>query len=146
MKKGILILLLGIFSFSSSSAQNTDNLAQDMELLFGELQKSMQHFEQFLNDDMLQQIDSIDFKRFGFDVEELERRLEGKDLDNLSLTDMIDIMHIQMELMEDLDFSQFGDLLQNFGLTAPILTVPPADSEEDEKSSKKKKKRKSYKL
>ncbi len=149
MKKGILLLFITIFSFNLSSAQNQSDFQNEIESLFGELEKTMQQLEPLINGNFLNQLDTLDISQLGFDPQKFEQMLEGKDLDNLSVDDMMDIMRIQMEMMEDIDLSQFNQLFEGFGLTSPNLPKSFPKSEEGEKeqpAKKRKKKRKSYKL
>ena len=149
MKKGILLLFVTIFSFNLSSAQNQSDFQNEIESLFGELEKTMQQLEPLINGNLFNQLDTLDISQLGFDPQKFEQMLEGKDLDNLSMDDMMDIMRIQMEMMEDIDLSQFNQLFEGFGLTSPNLPKSFPKSEEREETQpakKKKKKRKSYKL
>ena len=148
MKKGILLLFVTIFSLNLSSAQNQNDFQSEIELLFGELEKTITQLEPLINGNFLEQLDSLDVSQLGFDTEKFEQMLEGKDLDNLSMDDMMDIMRLQMEMMEDIDLSQFNQLFEGFGLTSPNIpkTLPESGEGDKEKPAKSKKKRKSYKL
>jgi len=150
MKKGILLLLITIVSLNLSSAQNQSDFQSEIESLFGALEKTMQQLEPLINGDLFDQLDSLDVGQLGFDPQKFEEMLEGKDLDNLSIDNMMDIMRTQMEMMDDIDLSQFNQLFEGFGLTSPNLpeSFPKSESEGGKKEQpvKKKKKRKSYKL
>lgn len=146
MKRSILVFLVSLFSFQLSIAQTQDDFKNEIEILMGEMQKSLQQFESLFNEDFIQSIDSLDFNSFGIDIQELEKHLEGKNLDNLSIDDMMDIMHLQMEMMEQLDFSQFNQFFEGLGISPdfPKNITPPKKDEQEQPS--KKKKRKTYKL
>jgi len=148
MKKGILLLLIVVFSLNLSSAQIQNDFESEIESLFGELEKTMQQLEPLINGELFNQLDTLDISQLGFDAQKFEQMLEGKDLDNLSIDDMMDVMRLQMEMMEDIDLSQFNQLFEGFGLTSPNLpeSFPKSEEGDKEKPAKKKKKRKSYKL
>lgn len=147
MKKGILILLLVIIGLNMSYSQTRDDFQKEMDLLFGELEKTMQQFAPLFNGELEKQLDTLDLKKFGLDLEQLEKQFEGKNLDNLSLSEIRDIMQIQMEMMENLDLSQFNEFFKQFGFETPKAphNTPNEDDPKEEKSSGKKK-RKVYKL
>lgn len=148
MKKIILLPLFAFLSFNISFAQMPDDFKGEIEMLFGELQNSMQQLESLLNDDILQQLDSIDFRSFGIDIEALEESLAGKNLDNLNMDDMMDLMRIQMDSMEDIDFSQFNQFFEQLGIAPPDFDAQPAPANPgtEEEKPVKKKKRKTYKM
>ena len=153
MKKGILLILIGLFSMNISFAQSpNDELKQGFEELSGELGKMFKDFEILFNGDALSNLDSIDVKSFGFDIEGLEKQLEGKDMNSLNLDDMMDIMQLQMEMLDQVDFSQFNQLFKDLGFDTPNIPAPNQEnrvqpkSNDKNKATKQGKKRKSYKL
>jgi len=152
MKKAFLFILIGLFSMNISFAQNNDELKRGFENLSGELEKMFQDFEILLNGEALAKLDTLDIKKFGFDIEALEKQLEGKDMDNLNMTDMMDMMQLQMEMLDQVDFSQFNQLFKDLGINAPGIPSPNQrdrvrpKSNDKNKATKKGKKRKSYKL
>ena len=152
MKKAFLLILIGLFSFNISFAQNTDELKRGFEDLSGELEKMIQDFEFLLNGEALAKIDTLDIKKFGFDIEAIEKQLEGKDLDNLNMDDMMGLMQLQMDMLDQIDFSQFNQLFKDLGFDATNIPSPnqrnrvQPKSDDKNKATKKGKKRKSYKL
>ena len=152
MKKGILLILIGLLSFNISFAQSNDELKKGFEDLSGELEKMFKDFEILFNGDALSKLDSIDVKSFGFDIEGLEKQLEGKDMNNLNLEDMMGLMQSQMKMLDQVDFSQFNQLFKDLGLDVPGIPSPnqrdrvQPKSDDKNKATKKGKKRKTYKL
>ena len=152
MKKAFLLLIIGLFSINISFAQNNDELKRGFEDLSGELEKMFQDFEILLNGEALAKLDTLDIKKFGFDIDALEKQLEGKDMNSLNLTDMMDLMQTQMNMLDQIDFSQFNQLFKDLGIDAPGIPAPNQrdrvlpKSNDKNKATKKGKKRKSYKL
>lgn len=146
MKKSIFILVIGLLSLNMSFAQTQDhnNPASELDLLFGELENTMRQFEGIING--INKLDTLDLNAFGFDIERLEKNLEGKDMDNLSIDDMMDLMKIQMEIMEDIDLNEINKLFEGLGFTPPNMNTPRSNPENGTEPAKKKKKRKTYKL
>ena len=153
MKKGILLILIGLFSINISFAQSpNEDMKQGFEELSGELGKMFKDFEILFNGDALSNLDSLDVKSFGFDIEAFEKQLEGKDMNNLNMDDMMDLMKIQMDMLDQVDFSQFNQLFKDLGFDTPNIPSPnqrdriQPKSNDKNKATKKGKKRKSYKL
>ena len=146
MKKSLFILIVGLLSFNMSFAQTPDNNnpLSELDVLFGELENTMRQFDGLING--ISQLDTLDLNAFGFDIERLEKSLEGKDMDNLSMDDMMDIMKLQMEMMQDIDLNEINKLFEGLGFTPPNMTDPRSNPEDGKKPAKKKKKRKTYKL
>ncbi len=146
MKKSIFILVIGLMSLNMSFAQTQDgnNLSKEFDLLLGELENTMRQFEGLV--DGINQLDTLDLNAFGFDIERLEKSLEGKDMDNLSIDDMMDLMKLQMEMMEDIDLNEINKLFEGLGFTPPNMNTPRSNPEDGTEPAKKKKKRKTYKL
>ena len=140
MKKGFLLLFISILSFNIGFAQGKSDFQKEMDLLFGELEKVVTQLEPLFNGELEANLDSLDFSQFGFDIEALEKNLEGKNLDELSMDEMMNLMRLQMEQLDKVDFSQFNQLFESLGLPSPNIPAP------DEKNKPAKKKRKSYKL
>lgn len=152
MKKAFLLLIIGLFTINISFAQSNDELKQGFEELSGELGKMLQDFEILLNGEALAQLDTLDIKKFGFDIKAFEKQLEGKDMNNLNMDDMMDIMQLQMEMLDQIDFSQFNQLFKDLGFDTPNIPSPnqrnrtQPKSNDKNKATKKGKKRKTYKL
>ena len=143
MKKGFLLLLISFLSFNIGFTQDKSDFQKEMDSLFGELEKMVTQLEPLFNGELEAKLDSLDFSQFGFDIQALEKSLEGKNLDELSMNEMMDIMRLQMEQLDKADFSKFNQLFESLGLPSP--NIPNPDSS-DEKKKSSKKKRKSYKL
>jgi len=153
MKKGILLLVIGLFSINISFAQSNDDIKQGFGDLQEEMQKMFKDFEIIFNGEALSNLDTLDIKSFGFDIEALEKQLEGKDMNNLDMNDMMDLMDTQMKMLDQIDFSQFNQLFKDLGLDSPEIPSPnqrenrtSPKSDDKSKATKKGKKRKTYKL
>jgi len=151
MKKLVFTLLIGLLGFNFSFAQNQeenleDDFKQDLEIMMQEIEKSFHLMEGFINQDWESKFDSIDIKKFGIDLEKFEEELEKMDLSEMNSENMMKIFELQMDMLQNIDLSQFNDLFESFGLPNPEIESTPKDGKNNKQPSPSKKKRKTYKM
>jgi len=153
MKKLLFTFFIGMLSLNISFAQTEEQieegietLEKGMEEMMKEMEKAFGTFETLLNQDWESKFDSIDIQKFGLDFEKLEKEFEGLDLNELNSEKMMDILRIQMEMLQDVDFSQLQELFESFNLPIPDLEDAPNNEKNNNKTTPSKKKRKTSKI
>ena len=142
MKKVTFILLLAVFNIQLSFAQTQDDLQREMDILLEDLEQSMKQVEQFFNEKMMKK---LDFSQLEIDLEKLEKQFGEKGLDKINSEKLEEIMRQQMEILKNIDFSQFSEFFENLEIPAPKNNSGENNGENESKTPSKKK-RKTYKM
>ena len=148
MKKGLLILVLALSCWFNVAFAQTDDLdrpqieafSQQMERVMEEMQKMM--------GDMPIMMDTFMIKGF------TNPMMPGEEwsimpLDSVNSGGLFDLLHQQMQELDEQDWAEIQQLLEQFGGQVPLIPTPEdlqENAPEEDKKGKKKKKRKVYTL